>query len=93
MTLESGQFVTNFLDFLFKYLNSIFHADNVSGGRDANNSITEAQILPDCSTHLSFPVSVVFWPTIARAGRQQPGEMSLFYALAEGFNRVGLVVQ
>ena len=45
MTLESGQFVTNFLYFLFKYLNSIFHADNVSGGRDANNSITEAQSL------------------------------------------------
>ena len=34
MTLESGNFVTNFLDFLFEYLNSIFHADNVSGGRD-----------------------------------------------------------
>ena len=46
MTLESGQFVTNFLDFLFKYLNSIFHADNVSGGQDANNSITEAQSSP-----------------------------------------------
>jgi hypothetical protein len=39
MTLESGNFVTNFLDFLFEYLNSIFHADNVSGGRDTNNSI------------------------------------------------------
>ena len=54
MTLESGQFVTNFLDFLFKYLNSIFHADNVSGGQDANNSITEAQSSPIMRPALSF---------------------------------------
>ena len=69
MTLESGQFVTNFLDFLFKYLNSIFHADNVSGGRDANNSITEAQSSPLDRPALSFSYCLGSYA----ADRQQPG--------------------
>jgi hypothetical protein len=85
MTLESGQFVTNFLDFFFKYLNSIFHADNVSGGRGANNSITEAQSSLTAAIFPAWLIAVVspqrdkrrlfahYWRGLIELGRECKG--------------------